>query len=335
MSENFLTPAEIEALLGQHAPGLDSISAANARETGSAGDAGGTKTKIDAAKRPHESAADRRRRNRLWAIHEQAARDAGVALSALLRAAVDVRLTGIDTIGCQTFAASMRMPTCVGLLRSPTVAGQLVLELPATILIPMLDRMLGSSVNTISTATPRALSEIEQRLAMRIATCIAGELSRAWESTIDLAMSLDRIETDPRWLSIGPPESDAVVASFDARLGKARGVLRFGIPPQAMDVLERYLSTDPRATLRGQHHAAFDRGEMPDDQAELTVELSPSPTTSEDVANLNIGDVIATEHRIDAPVIVNLDGEPKFLGRLGATAGQKAVRIIEAPEQTK
>jgi flagellar motor switch protein FliM len=226
----------------------------------------------------------------------------------------------------------METPTCVCLLRSAAVAGQLILEMPAAILIPMLDRMLGGSVNTISTATPRALSEIEQRLAVRLATCFAGELSRAWESTTNLVLSLDRVETDPRWLSIGPPDSDAVVASFDVRLGKARGVLRFGIPPQAMDMLEGYLSTDFRAAVRGPHYTAFERAQMADDQAALTVELSPSPTTAEDIANLNVGDVIAIEHRIDAPVIVNLDGEPKFLGHLGATAGRKAVRIENAPE---
>jgi flagellar motor switch protein FliM len=330
MSENLLTPAEIAALLGQHAPGCDSVSRDDSREP-----APGIQAPADAAKRPIETVADRKRRNRLWAIHEQAARDAGIALSALLRAAVDVRLTGIDTIGCQSFAASMETPTYACLLCSATVAGQLILEMPATILIPMLDRMLGGSVNAIATATPRALSEIEQRLAMRLAACVSSELNRAWESTLELAMSLDRVETDPRWLSIGPPDSDAVVASFDVRLGKARGVLRFGIPPQAMDVLERYLSTDPRATLRGPHHAAFTGAQVPDDQAEMTVELSSSPTTAEDIANLNIGDVIATEHRIDDPVVVNLDGEPKFLGRLGATGGRKAVRIVGPPEQAE
>src|SRR5690348_10797488 len=112
MSENFLTPAEIEALLGQHAPARDSISRENLREPTPE-----IKTPTD-AKRPNESAADRKRRNRLWAIHEQAARDTSVALSALLRAAVDVRLTGIDAIGCQAFAASIETPTFIGLLRS-------------------------------------------------------------------------------------------------------------------------------------------------------------------------------------------------------------------------
>jgi flagellar motor switch protein FliM len=335
MSENLLTPAEIEALLGKLTPGLDSVSRTDAQEPESAGDAGRAKSNLEAVKRSNESVADRKRRNRLWAIHEQAARAAGVALSALLRAAVDVRLTGIDAIGCQSFAADMETHTCICLLRSPAVSGQLILEMPATILVPMLDRMVGGGVSAITTATPRALSEIEQRLAMRLANCIAGELNRGWESSIDLALSLDRVETDPRWLSLGPPEGEAVVASFDVRLGKARGILRFGIPPQAMDVLEGYLATGHPTTLRGPHHAAFDRVQTPDHHAELTVELSPSPTTAEDIANLNVGDVIATEHRIDAPVIVNLDGEPNFLGRLGATAGRKAVRIAEAPKQSE
>jgi flagellar motor switch protein FliM len=57
------------------------------------------------------------------------------------------------------------------------------------------------------------------------------------------------------------------------------------------------------------------------------VELSPSPINAEDLASLSVGDLIATEHRVDSPVIVNLDDQPIFLGRLGATAGRKAVRL--------
>jgi flagellar motor switch protein FliM len=327
MSDNILTPAEIEALLGQVAP--SNSRGGNTNISGTA-DAIGGFVKND---QTHQlSTAERKRRNRMWAIHEQAARDAGVALSAMLRAAVDVRLTGVDMLACRSFAVGMETPTCVCLLRSPSLPGQLVLEMSPAILLPMLDRMLGGTVDATLPATNRRLSEIEQRLAMRLGSCVAGELNRDWESTYTLALAVERVETDARWLTIGPPDSEAVVVSFDVRLGKARGTLRFGVPPQAMDVLERQLLAEARV-ISGPHRMGKAVGTDATDQTELTVELSPSPTTAEDIANLSVGDVIATEHRIDSPVIVNLDGEPKFLGRLGATAGRKTVRI-ERPTDT-
>jgi flagellar motor switch protein FliM len=197
----------------------------------------------------------------------------------------------------------------------------------------MLDRMLGGNVNAIFSASPRPLSEIELHLAMRLGACTVGQLNRAWEHAFSFGMAIDRVETDPRWLSIGPPQSEATVASFDVRLGKARGTLRFGIPPQAMDVLDRHLLAESRSVLAGPHRISAGIMEAAEDQVELTVELLPSPTTHDDIANLSVGDVIATEHRIDSPVIVNLEGEPKFLGRLGATAGRKAVQIVESGDQ--
>jgi flagellar motor switch protein FliM len=85
MAENQLTQAEIEALIGQTAP----------RGEVSSSDG-------DARVRSQQSTVEQKRRNRLWAIHEQAARDLGTELSAMLRAAVDVRLTGVDSVACQS-----------------------------------------------------------------------------------------------------------------------------------------------------------------------------------------------------------------------------------------
>ncbi|MCC7084291.1 MAG: FliM/FliN family flagellar motor switch protein [Pirellulales bacterium] len=338
MSENFLTPAEIEALLGQAATSADAASMPRerGRESVSSEASPNGKTPDDTDSRPRhrhrETPADRKRRNRLWAIHEQAAHNVGVALSALLRTAVEVRLTDIDAIDCQSFTESIAAPTCIYSFRSPAAAGPWILEIPTAILIPMLDRLLGNNIGAIATAEPRPLSEIEQRLSMRLGACVAGEMNRAWASTIGLALSLERIECDPRWLSLGPPESEVFVASYDARLGKARGTLRFGIPPQAMDVLQRHLLPNSGTSIGGPQPTTFDHNPAPVDRVQLTVDLLSSPTTAEEVANLTIGDLIAVEHRIDSPAIVKLDGHPEFFGHLGAAGGRKAVRIENAIE---
>lgn len=315
MAENQLTPAEIEALIGHNR--LQSEVASNT----SAADHS-----------VEDSLASRRRRNRLWAIHEQAARDIGAELSSTLRAAVDVRLMSVDSVACRTLAASMNPPTCICLLHSTDWAGQFLLEMPAEILLPMLDRMLGGSVNSIVPVVLRPLSEIELHLAMRLGQCAVDQLNRAWERLAPLQLAVDRTEVDSRWLSIGPPESEAAVASFDVRLGKSGGTVRFAIPPQAMDTLEDILVMEERTGPRAPHAMAFHHPPTAEGQIELTVELSSSPITAEDVANLSVGDVIATDHRIDAPVLVAIDGEPKFLGRLGATAGRKAVRLEQLTE---
>ncbi len=320
MSDSFLTRAEIEALLGQAANRTHDVAPPTNMNT-KAGDSIGSFVADE--KIPQLSPSERKRRNRLWGIHEQAARDVGKALSTMLKAAVDMRLTSIESVNCQLFTSRMSAPTWICLLRSPLLPGQLVLELPLEILLPMLDRMLGSSIDAVSIGIKRPLSEIEQRLCMKIGGCITNELSKAWDTTYALTLAIDRVETDARWLSIGPPDVEAIVAAFDVRLGKACGTCQFAIPPQAMDVLDRHLLTPPTVS----HQFNGNGLERSVDQSELTVELAPSPITAEDVENLAVGDLIATEHRVDAPVNVNLDGEPKFLGRIGATAARKAVRI--------
>lgn len=334
MSENRLTPAEIEALLGQFADKPSVVSMTNAGSSSSE------------TKRPPESSifrsedgdepnhhnlerqslVERKRRNRLWAIHEQVARESGISLSALLRAPVDVRLSAVEAISCRAFALSTAPYSVVCMLVSQTLSSRLALEMPSAILLPMLERMLGGSLDVMTPPKNRALSEIEQRLALKLAGCITQQLNRGWDSVYGLGLQIDRIETEANRMSIGPPDGEAMLVAFDVRLGKARAMVQFAIPPQAVDVLDAHLIEQCNSTVAYRQWPAY-HADSAADHAELTAELRPSAISAEDVANLSVGDVIATEHRVDAPIVVALDGQPKYLGRIGATAGRKAVRI--------
>jgi flagellar motor switch protein FliM len=66
----------------------------------------------------------------------------------------------------------------------------------------------------------------------------------------------------------------------------------------------------------------------------LDAQLNASKISAADLATLEIGDLIATDHKADEPVTICIDGVPRFLGRLGALAGRKAVRIESTIENT-
>ena len=64
----------------------------------------------------------------------------------------------------------------------------------------------------------------------------------------------------------------------------------------------------------------------------VEITLAETPVDAEALADLRVGDIIATETAADSPVIVSIDGAARFLGKPGTYQGRKAVRLTEAIE---
>ena len=60
---------------------------------------------------------------------------------------------------------------------------------------------------------------------------------------------------------------------------------------------------------------------------ELCVSWPAIQITAEQLASFRPGDIIATDAAADGPVLVSLDGAPKFLGKPLTWGGHRAVQI--------
>ena len=68
---------------------------------------------------------------------------------------------------------------------------------------------------------------------------------------------------------------------------------------------------------------------------ELVAELANVRIAASELIGLRVGDIITTETSIDSPLVITVDGQPRFHARPGAYRGCKAVSIeeqIESPD---
>ncbi len=79
----------------------------------------------------------------LQTLHEGFGRNFGAALSAMLRAIVEVKLTSVDQLTYSEFVFSLENPSCFNLLKAEPLEGHLILDINPSILYPIIDRMLG------------------------------------------------------------------------------------------------------------------------------------------------------------------------------------------------
>jgi len=279
-------------------------------------------------KRPERVGKDQMRA--LQSMHEGFGRNFGAALSALLRSLVDVKLTSVDQLTYSEFVYSLQIPTCFNLLRADPLEGNLILDINPTILYPMIDRLLGGGKES-APMSRRPLTEIELRLVSRITKLFLNELKHAWESIVDLDLSVERVENNPQLVQIVPPNEVVILISFELAIGDVRDMINLCIPFNSIERVSTKLqsnswfaygkteSTPETIAMLGQ--------QLDHTQLELVTTLAKTRISTRDLIGLRVGDIIATEQDVHQPLEVSVEGLAKFTARPGAYKGQKAIQI--------
>ena len=266
----------------------------------------------------------------LQTMHEGFGRNFGAALSAMLRNIVEVRLTSVDQLTYSEFVFSLENPTCFNLINAEPLEGQLILDLNPSILFPIIDRLLGGS--TVSGAqVRRPLTEIELRLVGRITGLFLNEMKHTWENVISLDLSIDRVESNPQLVQIIPANEVVVLISFELTVGETRGMVNLCIPFNSIERISHKLTSNSWVSYSKKPPTAESilalSNRVADAPVELVVELATSTIATADMINLKVGDIIATEKDVNEPLLVKVEGRPKYVASPGQYKGRKAIEI--------
>jgi flagellar motor switch protein FliM len=325
MSGDVLSQAEVESLL----------SAMDGRETDVIADAATSRIKHRDKispydfKRPERVGKEQMRS--LQTMHEGFGRNFGASLSALLRTIVELKLTSVDQLTYSEFVFSLENPTCFNLINAAPLEGQLILDINLSLLFPIIDRLLGGG-NDPTPPARRPLTEIELRLVSRITDLFCSEMKHAWENVLDLNLSIDRVESNPQLVQIVPPNEVVVLISFELTLGDARGMMNLCIPFNAIERIATRLSANSWVSY-GTKKATPENiqrisNRLSEAVVEVVVELAETNISTSDLIGLRVGDIIATEKDIERPLVVSVEGRPKFHAKAGAFKGRKAIQVM-------
>lgn len=325
MSGDVLSQAEVESLL----------SAMDSRESDVIADAATSRIKHRDKVSPYDFKRPERvgkeQMRSLQTMHEGFGRNFGAALSALLRTIVEMKLTSVDQLTYSEFVFSLENPTCFNLINAAPLEGQLILDINLSLLFPIIDRLLGGGSDP-GNVVRRPLTEIELRLVSRITDLFCKEMKHAWENVLELDLSVDRVESNPQLVQIVPPNEVVVLISFELSLGDSRGMMNFCIPFNAIERIATRLSANSWVSY-GKKIATPENmkrisGQLSDALVEVVVDLAETNISTSDLIGLRVGDIIATEKDIERPLVVSVEGRPKFHAKAGAFKGRKAIQVL-------
>ncbi len=289
----------------------------------------------------HPNRVSKEQMRTLRTIHERFSRMFGTYLSNTLRTMVDVKVNTIDQVTYSEYTLSVSVPSSLFVAELARLGGSCIMEVPPNLFFFLIDRMLGGSGKVVN--THREVTTIEQKVMEKIIDRGLKDLNEAWEDITELEPSLKSFETNPQFVQIAPASETVVVILFDVIVGDRTYSLNLCIPFIALEKvigklnIHSYINlTQKKQTPEIRHSIHYN---LYNTHVPVTVELGRTDITIRDFLNLEVGDVLNVETKLDGELAVIVSGEQKFRGKPGVNDRNMAVKITgryypdEFPEQ--
>lgn len=239
------------------------------------------------------------------------------AAGGLLRADLRTRLAGASEMSRRQFTQAVEEPTCAfNLIPADThqadPAAVTCLEFSPAIAFTLVERLMGGPLEA-APQPQRPLTPAERRVLMHLANLTAMSLAAARPGG-----SSGELRADSGPATGGAPDDHVVVATFELSLARLVGTMRLcacgRLVGDARAKRPRRISTAP---------------------LKVTAAIDGLHLDSSELAELAVGDVLATDVPADGEIIVRIGGIPKYAGRLRISEGRKVVTITRRLDARK
>lgn len=282
-------------------------------------------------KRPERVSKDQMRA--LQTLHEGFARNFGASLSGFLRTIVEVKVASCEQLTYSEFVSGLPNPTSFNLIVADGLEGQMCLEVSPLIIYPIIDRLLGGTSQDLF-IPQRPMTLIENRLISNVMRRGLTALSEAWAGIKPLEFKVSATESNPQLVQIVPPNEVVVVVGFELKMGSRAGTMNLCIPYNVIEPFVEQLSSQSWfAAARNQKSLEVRQqigGVLTRAPLQVKALMAETTMTVRDLLSLSVGDLIVTEKAASSPVVLEIEGERKFLAVIGQYKGQRALKVVRA-----
>jgi flagellar motor switch protein FliM len=252
-------------------------------------------------------------------------------LSTALRRTIDVGSRGVQMTKFGEFIKTLPVPSSLHIFKMDPLRGYALLALESKLVFTLLDVFFGGSGKTTFRIEGRDFTAIESRLIQKVVMMIFVDLEKAWNAVHPLTFQHVRSEINPQFVSIVPPSDLVITISFGVELEQFTGMITLCIPYSMIEPIKAKLysgyQSDQLEIDRTWIRRFMDR--LQTAEVEVKVELGKRQIKVQDLLQLKEGDIFPLEKEVLEPLVVQVEGVPKFLGRVGVSGGNKAIQIEE------
>lgn len=262
-------------------------------------------------------------------IFEQYGRLISTSLPVYLRKNVQVEVASSETVTFSEFSNALFNPAILGIVNFSPLNGVIMLDLGTNLGYAMLDRMLGGSGAPLEKS--RDFSEIELTIIQKVLIMLTQHLREPWKNVIELSPVLSRIETNPQFAQVIAPNDMIAIVTLNMKIGDVEGMVNVCLPfftlEDVMDKLNTKFWFSTMQENRDENYEEYIESMIRKVDVPIKAVLGKSRISVGEFLNLQIGDCIRLDSKVDNDMNVYVGNIRKFTALPGANGDSYAVRI--------
>lgn len=264
-------------------------------------------------------------------IFEHFGRLLATNLPAYLRKSVSVDVVNSEVVIYSEFSNALSNPVLLGVVGMVPLMGNVIMEMASNLGFAIVDRLLGGVGNSLE--KERDFSEIELSILERVFTICVNLLHEPWENVVEITPRLNRIETNSQFAQIISPSETIAIVTINLKIGDVEGLMNICLPYTTLEPVMDKLNTKYWfSTMKEKDSNSYEAAiENIIDNALIPMKavLGTSKINVQDFVNLQLGDVIRLDRKVDDELEVYVGNIKKFKALPGYSDNKYAVRVTE------
>ena len=250
-------------------------------------------------------------------------------LPVYLRKSVQVEVMNSEAVTYSEFSNALSNPVLLGIVNFAPLHGNIIIEMASNLGYAIVDRMLGGRGDALEKT--RDFSEIELLIIERILVICVNLLVEPWENVVEIHPHLERIETNSQYAQIISPSEMIAIITMNIKLGGVEGLMNICLPYITVeDVIDKLNTRYWYANIQSHDETDYaDAIESIINKAQVPIKavLGKSVITVNDFVNIQVGDIIRLDSKVDDELDVYVGDIKKFEAVPGASKESYAVRV--------
>ena len=264
-------------------------------------------------------------------IFEHYGRLLSTNLPAYLRKPVQVEVMNSEAVIYSEFSNALSNPVLLGVINFEPLEGNIVIEIASNIGYSMVDRLLGGAGTPLD--KPRDFSEIELVILERMFNVCVNLLREPWQNVVSIVPRLERIETNSQFAQIISPSEMIAIITINLKIGDVEGIINVCLPFAVLEPVMDKLNTKYWfSTMQDKDVNTYEdaiSSLISKAQIPIKAVLGTSQISVNDFLNLNVGDIIKVETKVEQELDIFVGNIDKFKALPGSSNDKYAVRLTK------
>jgi len=249
---------------------------------------------------------------------------------------VEVSIDSITSIRFGDYLNSIPLPAMLSVFKAEEWDNYGLLTIDSALIYSIVDVLLGGRRGTAAMRIEgRPYTTIERNLVERLVSVVLSDLSGAFDPLSPVTFRFDRLETNPRFATIGRPANAAVLARLRVDMEDRGGRLEVLLPYATLEpvreiLLQGFLGEKFGRDSIWEAHLA---GELWHTTVPIQAILDTVEMPLREVLDWHVGMRIPLTATVDSDVRLVCGDLQMFIGKMGRRAGNIAVQVSEKIEK--